>query len=276
MRRSLVKVIPILLCFICLISCAPDGALRKKANLISKNNKSNKNIQTKKVSLEVPSIAPANIQVPDKSETIQNTEYTLKYSKTVKATGVQVHDRDVYVDNQGTEVEYDHVTGQLVGFSTNVSTGKPDQPITEEEVLQIAQEYMNRNGDFSQYSLVNILYNEYTGYKVNFTRLICGYKTTDYIAISISADGKIQWLVYNPYVFDGKQIDDVDEEDALKKLEAEVNAYYKDKLIQYEIQDKRMGLGENGVVVLQFLTKVDYYHNDEKALEKKVFTVEIE
>lgn len=277
MNRSLIKVVPILLCFVCLSSCARNDEGGKEANLTSDNKKSIEELQT----MDVPSDAPSNIpsgvaQTSDKSEVVQNTEFMLQYSETVKATGIQVHDRDVYVDKYGTKVEYDHMTGQLVGFLTNVSTGKPDQPISEEEALQIAQEYINANCDLSLYSLVNIVYNEYTGYKVNYTRLICGYKTTDFIVMSISADGKIQWFVYNPYVFDGKQIDSVDEEDALKKLDADVKTYYQDALIQYEIQDKQLDLGKNGVVVLQFLVKADYYFNGEKALERRTFAIEIQ
>lgn len=227
------------------------------------------------VSIDTSSDSLVNQMEPNKIESVQGIEYMLQYTETKKATGIQVHDRDVYSDNNGTEAEYDHLTGQLVGFSTNVSSGKPDETISEEEVLQIAHEYIGAHCNLSQYSLVNINYSEYTGYAVSYTKIICGYATTDKIVISISADGKIQWFVYNPYVFENIQIDSVNEEEALKKLKSAVKTFYKDTLIQYEVQDKQLAKGENNKVVLQFVVEAVYNYNSMEVTEKRFFDIEI-
>lgn len=112
--------------------------------------------------------------------------------------------------------------------------------------------------DTSEYVLVNSNYHEITGYTMEYSLLIQGYRTTEVISISITDSGKISFFSYNPCVFDDVDIKSIDEQALIKQLDRQVRGDYKDTLISYEIEMQRLAADENNKLIMEFAVIIEF------------------
>ena len=189
-----------------------------------------------------------------KQENINDEKFELKYKETQKAEGVQVNDRDVYKAPNGNVFEYDSVTGQLVYYS-NENVSSSGKKISEDEALSIAQNFIKTKCDISKYQLVEVKQLQF-GFSVRYSKFILGYVTSEVISVNLAANGEINYFIYNPYVFDNITVEKIDEKAILAKLESDLKSMYK-TMISYKIEDKRLAVKENRVV-MEFFVEITF------------------
>lgn len=106
----------------------------------------------------------------DKETIVQGKTIKAKFEKSEKATGIQKHDRDVYVTDDGSTIKCDQKTGLLVYLSLKTVDNNPtkssEEIIAENEAKSIAENYAKTQCDLSQYTLLKCSFNQYTGYTV--------------------------------------------------------------------------------------------------------------
>lgn len=190
-----------------------------------------------------------------KQEKIKDKIIDFKYVESVESVGIQVHGRNVYTSDEGKITEYDNVTGQLV-FYSNDQASESKNKISENDALDIVQKFIQQYCDLSKYTLCDITYNQYTGFNVQYSKYILGYKTSEIIWVCLADNGEVKSFVYNPYVFDNVTVNKIDEGSILSKLENDIKSQHSG-FISYKIKDKRLAINEDNKVVLEFFVSIE-------------------
>ena len=215
-----------------------------------------------------------------KEVTIQGKAFNVKYQKTEKASGVQMHDRNNYIADDKSVADYDVKTGQLVYLVMKSVENNPNEStnnrITAEQATVIAQDYIKTQCDISKYTFISANYNEYTGYSIYYDKIFAGYQTTEGITVSITLGGEIHSFIYNPYVFDNidPQIK-IDETNLIKKLDDLINANSPDHSVKYTITNKLLAVNQSNQLQMQFSTSVTQNINSQEYSSGIVYTITI-
>lgn len=199
----------------------------------------------------------AHLQNTTKELTVQGETLKAAYAGPKKAEGVQKHDRLVYVTADNEVLQYDAVTGDLV-FLQRLRKNENPSRISETQALKIANEFIGQHCDLSKYSLVDSKYNEHTGYTIQYSFLIDGYRTTDGVAATVTDSGEIRFFFYNPYVFDDVEIKPIDGQSLLTQLDQQVRADNKDSLVSYEVELQRLAVDKNNQLIMEYTVSIEF------------------
>lgn len=243
------------------VSSAASSAMSRAAEAVSTAvlRKHSSDMQTRD-QVSTPQSAPQSTAYTSsnshsvRTERVQKRVIVAKYQNTEKASGIQKHDRDVYLADDGSKLEYDHTTGELVFLCTyEMNPGKTANSISQDQAVAIAQDYLKTKCDLSQYTFNKAEYSENMGYDVYYSRMICGYPSADFINVTVTSNGDIAAFLSNPHVFDGVALPgQIDEAPLLGRLDGTVKSDFGSGLVCYTITDKRLILNESNQLAMSY------------------------
>lgn len=165
-----------------------------------------------------------------KSVNTNGKTYTADFKEVTISDNNNKREINVYsTDDNSINLKYDRMTGDLLyaKFRTSLDA---ERKISKEQAKKIAEAFIKTQcQDFELYIFDGITENESSGYFVNYSKHIGGYRTKQTILILVRFNGNIGLYSHNKFAFDG--IDTNVKIDA-DKLAKELDEKIKSNLVQ--------------------------------------------
>lgn len=192
-----------------------------------------------------PFVIPMD-RVPDSYFNVDTDTLTLVGEDKYDPTAV------LYVDENGTEFEFDKTTGAYRGFFPPVHAIEQDDTLSMDAIEKAADELAARFVDTDDYERSYFHQEDTRVHKFTYCKSINGYPTTDVGIVWICADGTIELISFiNTGIFDDIELPTIDEQSLDTKFYQAIG----DRICE-EIEKRTLSV-ENGVLCLRY----DYvYH----------------
>lgn len=145
---------------------------------------------------------------------------------------------DIFMDNQKNQFIYNQ-EGKQVGYikNSNQQSKTRSASLPVDEIKIIANDTLNTLADIESYTLVDFIYEETSGsYILTYYRLINGYRSSDFIFITLSPTGDLlSYAAPNVHSFDGLSIPEINEGNYRQQLSSYLYEKYGSEMKEYSI-----------------------------------------
>ena len=175
---------------------------------------------------------------------------------------MQIHDRRSYISAQGDRADYDVKTGDLTCLFIENVADLDETQVSEEQAREIADAFIKKYCDLSEYELMRCKYNSVTGTDVTYAKYICGVRTSDWVGVNVWMDGTISSFFRNPHIFDNMDIKSIDIASMRSEVGKQMKEKYKDRLADYSIVDECLILDDSGRPQVKILVEPQMKDSD--------------